>query len=412
MSSFERQIRLARAAAVNALPWFAKALYSARLVMSDQSPAAAVDRWFRVYFNPEKLEELVSKEPVGRMRQLAWIWVHEISHVIRDHGDRANGRKHQLWNVACDMEINDSHWPGLEIPQPGGCLLPSDHGLPDGQLAEFYYDAFKKNITSEEVFGDQPDEGSGVSGGDPRSWELTESDETSIAVSEFDQRGIRKAVAQRMSADCQGLTSMGWQRWAEEIGRSRVNWRDQIRRRVNLALQRNILQKTDYSFRRPHRRASTFSPFIRPTLTGESAPKLCVVVDTSGSIDDGLLPILLAEIRGVLETFGVPITVIACDAEAYEPMDVSQSTFARLKESMRGGGGTDMRVGVEAALKLDPDAVFVLTDGQTPFPAVRPQIPVVWGILNESGYSPSLPPNPPWRERDIVEVPMPHSTSF
>ena len=416
MLPFERQIRMARAAAVDALPWFAKALFSARLVISDQAPAAAVDRWFRVYFNPEKLKNLVSQEPAERLRQLAWIWIHEISHVVRDHGDRAKGRQHHLWNVACDMEINDSKWPGLEIPEPGGCLLPSDHDLPDGQLAEFYYDAIVKNGEVREVLllggqlagqsDGQLDEGSGVSGGERRPWELAEVDDVVTAVSEFEQQGIRKDVAEGMLSDCRGMAPMGWNRWADEIGHSRVNWRERLRRCLSQAMQRNILQKSDYSFRRPHRRASTFSPFIRPTLTGESAPKICVVVDTSGSIDDGHLRVLLAEIRGVLEAFKVPITVIACDAEAYEPMEVSHSTFARLQGGMRGGGGTDMRVGVEAALKLDPDVVLVLTDGETPFPNVRPKTPVIWGIFVETGYAPSFPPNPPWRQRDIVEVPM------
>ena len=48
-----------------------------------------------------------------------------------------------------------------------------------------------------------------------------------------------------------------------------------------------------------------------------------------------------------------------------------------------GGGGTDQREGIGAALALRPrpDLILVLTDGQTPWPDRRPPVPVVIALV-------------------------------
>jgi predicted metal-dependent peptidase len=101
-----------------------------------------------------------------------------------------------------------------------------------------------------------------------------------------------------------------------------------------------------------------------------------------------------------------PITVIPCDAVAYEPIRVfTHSDFLNLK--LRGGGGTNMVAGLEAALALkpSPDAVVVLTDGWTPYPQRRCAKPVVFGILNPHDWSHvPRPPMPPWKPDDVVTI--------
>jgi predicted metal-dependent peptidase len=61
-----------------------------------------------------------------------------------------------------------------------------------------------------------------------------------------------------------------------------------------------------------------------------------------------------------------------------------------------GGGGTDMRRGIQAAIEdLKAKVIVVLTDGYTPWPDVRPRgVHVVAGMVgHERG---SLPAHPDW----------------
>lgn len=167
-------------------------------------------------------------------------------------------------------------------------------------------------------------------------------------------------------------------------------------------------QRVDYTFFRPHRRAEVYAPILPPSLQGDFSPRIACVLDTSGSISERELAQGLAELRKVLESLHVPITVIPCDAVPYEPIKVlTKGQLLRLR--LKGMGGTDMVKGVEAALGLKPkpDVVIVLTDGYTPFPKKRYKVPVIFGIftLDERDRVP-LPPMPPWRKDEVIIIPF------
>jgi predicted metal-dependent peptidase len=410
----EQILRMARAYAAEQLPWFAPALYAAPLVLTDSCPSvAAVDEGMRIYFNPERVRQLLTQAETTQraLRQLAFLWVHEICHILRRHEERAKekGAEPIQWNIAADLEINDAQWKGLEIPEAFPPLLPKQLGLRKGKLAEFYYDALEKEVrsTSGEWEG-VSDEGSGVHG-QKRWWELPADDKRAPARSEIDKELIRREVAEELrQRKSWGDIPADWKRWAEEVLNPKVNWRELLKRKVRGALTIGTGQRIDYSFARPHRRAEVYDPVLPPSLQGDFLPRIACVVDTSGSISKRKLAQALAEVRKVLETFRLPITVIPCDAVPYEPIRVFTSSQAqRLK--LRGGGGTNMIAGIEAALKLRPipDVVIVLTDGYTPFPPKRYKVPIIFGIFDPTGDGKvPKPPMPPWRDQDVVIIPL------
>ena len=130
-------------------------------------------------------------------------------------------------------------------------------------------------------------------------------------------------------------------------------------------------------------------------------PAVAVVIDTSGSIDDGLLSQAMGEVRAVLASLAVPdssVTVLAVDAAVHTVQQVRDVREVQLA----GGGGTDMGAGIAGALanRPPPQTIIVLTDGYTPWPTMPAPVPVIVAVLGRDRTE--LPPTPDWAQR--VEV--------
>jgi len=119
-------------------------------------------------------------------------------------------------------------------------------------------------------------------------------------------------------------------------------------------------------------------------------PKVAMVLDTSGSMNDQMLSQLLAEVEGVLRGLGVGrrhLRIVCCDAKAFEAQKVLQARDVELL----GGGGTGMGAGLAKAAELRPrpDLIIVLTDGYTPWPSAPPSgIRVIVGLMDAMGVVP------------------------
>ncbi len=454
-------VRASRIFAADCVSWFAPALYAAPLVLTEALPApAGIDHHGRVYFNPRwvlKIRDLCGGDRSKLLRQLGFLWYHETAHWLREHAQRAEemSANPQVWNIATDLEINDGVPEGLELVQHAGVIelaLPEHFQLENGQIAEWYYRRLLEQALthpsppSPEASGEggsqtplshSVGEGSGVRAGTPLShsvgeglgvraiddgsgihnqpqpWELGSESHDAPALNDFDRQSLREVVAQRILDEHQkdrGTIPAGWVRWAQEVVKPKVNWREQLKRAVRGAISEGFGQRLDYSLRRPNRRISVYHPFHLPSLQGEYKPRVVCIVDTSGSIGNTELTQAMAEVRGVLEQLRVPVTVIPCDAVPYEAVQVlTKSDWVKATQSLKGGGGTDMVAGLNHALQMKPppEAVIVLTDGHTPFPNERPkQTQVIWAIFKLGEGEPRKPWMPPWRNRDVVVVPI------
>ncbi|MEN0050468.1 MAG: VWA-like domain-containing protein [Bacteroidota bacterium] len=412
-------LRFARAYCAEKLPWFAPALFRCKIHLTKQIPLAAIDYSFNIYFNPDTIT-IIEKDRDRKqvLAELGFLWIHEISHVLREHNVRATSIKAQplLWNVAADLEINDSNWKGLSMPKDFPGLLPSKYRLPNGQIAEYYYQKLFKNDLLNQILKDigvigifsaeqRLDEGSGVHGSS-RPWEIAADRIQKLDAVELEM--IRRGVAKEMKDASSNIGTLpgNWKRWIEEQLTPKVNWRKVLRHRMSVAINNGIGNRIDYSFRRLSRRQSVYAPIITPTLSGDLSARVAVVVDTSGSMSKRQIGQAVAEVCQILESFQVPVTVIPCDAKAYEPIKIAfPSDYFKLM-NLAGGGGTDMIVGIEAAVKLSPtpDSILVLTDGYTPYPTQKYSINVVFGLLNFGNDRISTPPNPPWGKDTVVEI--------
>ena len=180
---------------------------------------------------------------------------------------------------------------------------------------------------------------------------------------------LRRQVAQDVisHAKLAGDVPAGMLRWAEEVLSPRVNWRKVLAAELRRAVF-EVSGAVDYSYRRPSRRSAVAGNVVLPALR-RPVPEVAVVCDTSGSMTDELLAMVLAEVEGLLQALGLvrQVRVLACDYAVAPAQRVSSARQVQLV----GGGGTNMGAGIEAAaaLRPRPAVTVVLTDGYTPWPS-------------------------------------------
>ncbi|MFF4835962.1 VWA-like domain-containing protein [Streptomyces sp. NPDC001315] len=384
----------ARLHAARARPYLATALFALHTVESRQVPTMGVDRYWRCYVSPA----FVDRTPV---EDLAGVWVHEVSHLLRDHHGRSDrvARERGLtgpgerlrMNIAADCEINDDVY-GDGLVRPQGAVRPKTLGLPEGQLMEDYLRQFRLGLRTQSLAW--LDCGSGADGLE-REWELGPDGAHGLSAQERD--AVRFRVAQGLKGR-PGKAPDGWQRWAEEVFHPPQPWRELLGAAVRSAASGPGAGE-DYTYGRPSRRSAGVAGIVLPSIR-RRPPRVCVIIDTSGSVSDAELGSALIEVAAISRAVGGRsdlVTVVPCDAAARIAHPLCRAEGIPLV----GGGGTDLRTGFAKALRTRPrpDVVVVLTDGQTPWPATRPPCRTVVGLFprQQTGWS--------WDENDPDYVP-------
>lgn len=416
-------IRVARYRCAVQRPYLATALWALRLVEAKGIGSMGVDKWWRLYYDPEALARWSSDELEG-------VLIHEVNHLLRDTAGRFPvGGDHVLWNIAADMPVNvDIINEGLKLFD--GVVFPKTFGFEDGLLAEEYYELLMKNVKVVQLYvggtgsADKPAPGQGRCGsgasGRQEPWELGpppaagaagSKDKPSTGTADADTSGvgqaegdlIRREVARSIKEAAKGRGDVpgSWERWADDMLRPpKVDWRRVLAGEVRHALT-YVSGASDYTYRRPSRRR--LPGIVLPSLYRPS-PSIAVVIDTSGSIGPVELSAAMVELRGILLRVGVDaVNVYATDAAVAwsgRVRDISQVKLA-------GGGGTDMGVGLDAAERgrPRPDAIVVLTDGMTPWPETPPRAKVVVALLGAgTADEESHWHTPDWATTVVVEL--------
>ncbi|WUT00802.1 VWA-like domain-containing protein [Streptomyces sp. NBC_00708] len=383
----------ARLQAVRARPYLATALFALHVVESRRVPTMAVDRHWRCYVSPW----FVDRTPV---EELAGAWVHEVSHLLRDHHGRSDryAREHGLtgaaerlrMNIAADCEINDDVY-GDGLVAPDAVVLPEPLGLPEGKLMEEYLRHFRLGPHTAEFAW--LDCGSGSDGLD-RAWDL--GPDGAHGLSEQERDAVRFRVAQGITGR-PGRAPKAWKRWAEEAFHPPQAWRDLLGAALRSAAS-GPGAGDDYSYGRPSRRSASLPGVVLPSLR-RRPPRVSVVIDTSASVSDAELGSALLEVAAITRAVGGRrdlVTVLSCDAAARVVHPLCRAEGIPLV----GGGGTDLRTGFDRALRTHPrpDVVVALTDGQTPWPSAQPACRTVVGLFDR-------PDRASWDEADPDYVP-------
>jgi predicted metal-dependent peptidase len=393
----------ARVWAAHQVPYMASALLALEPVIVYQSEdpiaqrldlgALPIDQHWHVYLDPDVINEL-DVATIG-----FWL-VHQVSHLLRHHAARypasgssrstplrAQSTDQRRWNLAADAEINDDLIAG-SVTRPVNAVIPETLSLPTALTAEAYWDylASPSDRSMSRPDADLAcDCGSGCDGAS-RAWDTDQSG----GLSNTSALLLEREVADKMKEHQRlyGTLPSGWRRWADEILTPKTPWQQLLGRAVRIGLA-DVSGRVDYSYRKPSRRATVVRDVILPALR-QPIPNIAVVVDTSGSVDNHLLAVALAEIDGILRGMGAGrdhVRILCCDVDTYRVQRASGAASVELL----GGGGTDMRVGLTRSLELRPrpDLIIVLTDGHTPWPDSRPRgVRIVVGLTDTSGSAP------------------------
>lgn len=414
--TFPQELQAARLRLIKERPYLASAAWALQPVAKPGLGTLAVDMYWRLYYDPEVLSQWLPEIMGG-------VLYHEICHLLRDHPERMKSFNHKLSNLAADAEINDDLIrEGVKFPvQP---VTPQSIGLPDNLLAEEYYtaladrekqsadgsprneqtdapnshnengkDARAADGTHED--GDSPRPGSGRCGscatGQRAPWEEEPPGKGSTCGSSpVEGELIRRDVAHQIEEHVRGQGRVPGHlvRWAEEKLRSKIDWKKQLASAIRSTVA-DTAGATDYSYSRPSRRQGKVGKgeVILPSLR-RPVPAVAIIADTSASISDPMLALTLAEISGILKALGRQegVRVLAVDHTVQSCRRVFRPEQIRLT----GGGGTDMRAGLEGVSRLRPlpQVGIVLTDGYTAWPAQPPKGMKVIVVLSGEGTAP------------------------
>jgi predicted metal-dependent peptidase len=179
-----------------------------------------------------------------------------------------------------------------------------------------------------------------------------------------------------------------------DLPRTRTPWRQVLRTRLAKGLSR----KQALSWSRPTRSyianqgrggPNRRLPWEPGYCANRTEPRIAVIVDVSGSIDEDLMQRFANEIAAISRRQEAGLILVIGDdrvrrVEVFKPgqFDLSNIDFA-------GGGGTDFTPLLERADQYRPDIAVVLTDLQGPA-RFQPNWPVIWAVPESQTLA--LPP--------------------
>lgn len=352
-------------------------VWNMQFVETKELPTLAIDKWGRIYYNPDFVESLSPKEAIGT-------FLHEIWHLMLQHFSRANRINNlvpQVWNLAGDCCINRNIIrDGFEMRN---CITSQVLKLPDNLLEEAYYKLLMENAKEMP----QVSAGSG-SDGQAHDWELGKPTAENPGITEEQQQGIREAISSEIRA--RGINGGGWDELAEAIFNPKINWKQQLAVAIRKSTA-SVRGKTDFStqYRNPKQvmvNRMKFPYRIRGFCSHQ--PRIVIVGDTSGSISNTDRDRIATEVNGLAKQGNAELYWIATDAEVQAESKLKGSAN---KLNFKGRGGTDMCVGISRAEELKPrfDILIVMTDCWTPWPAMAPNF--AHNIIVQIGKGGDLP---------------------
>ena len=337
-----------------------------KVEVTDSVPTACTNgQWIK--YNPKFVDSLTDPE-------LRFVVLHEALHVAYRHLHVWK----QLWsqdqrrtNIAADHFVNlglvdtDNGEGFITMPSIGIQPNPEYRGLSVKQI----WDRLADEQDDDPQGGDG--EGSGFDEHDFDGASQASAEEQAKQAEEI-QRALRQGEAvARARGKGKGSGSL-----MASVLAPRVNWRDQLRDFV----RETCSGKDESSWQRPNRRFVGDGVYM-PSMISEKIGELVVIFDTSGSCFSGtVISAFASELAAIVEQVKPEkVRTLYVDDHVHGEQVFEDGTFAVAQLQVKGGGGTDLRLGFDhiTEKRYTPQAVIVFTDLYTPFGSA-PNYPVLW----------------------------------
>lgn len=367
----------------------------------------------RIFFNPEFVRQCTEKELMGTL-------IHETLHIAYFHHCRMGARDQELWNIACDLAINPTCLE-MDLDLPAGVLLPGCspfHSLPADKSAEEYYTLLSDQQAREKekeekkgapTSGESKQKGKGSppkAKPQPQPEQQEEEDNTAPGPAEESATAQQPLAAEEGTEEedlipaprAFGLPpSMGgvlkpgrgtpeeltqsesettlMVEAAHQIATSRGELPGNLQRIVQNAKPKvcwrttlqdflSRLSKHKKVWQTPNRRF--YPEFYLPAPGGRRVGSCVFLIDTSGSISQGLLNQFAAEVNDFRAQMRAPMTVLWHDTAVYKTEELALDE--EWQPQAKGGGGTSHVEAFAKALALEPELIVALTDCYSDYP--------------------------------------------
>ena len=337
-----------------------------KLINADEWCGTAATDGRNFYYNTRFIQLL-------RPKEIEFLFGHEVLHCVYDHFGRRGDREPQIWNIANDFCVNadlKEHGVG-EFITSVPCLYDRKY---NGWSSEKVYDDLMKNVKKislsdlldqmidEHLDGEGDDDGKG---GDGEEVDGSGKGKGRPKISDEERRAIRDEIKEAMLAaaatvDGAGNIPAGVQRLIKEMTEPKMNWRELLRMNLESTI------KSDYTWMRASRRGWHMDA-VMPGMKPDEMIDVALVIDASGSMDEGMLKDILSEVQGIMDSFPVyKIHVISFDTQVYNPQQYDSDNLDSIVDyEVQGGGGTSFECFYEYFKENDitPHRMVVFTDG-------------------------------------------------
>ena len=347
-SQARQKLVTARVGMLMRAPFFGNIATRLELVNADSwCPTAATDGR-KFFYN----SEFINKMPI---RQVEFLFGHEILHCCYSHIERRGVRDPVLSNIAQDYVVNaDCMESNLGEKITVVDILYDPKYL--GWAWEDVYDDLFKNADQESIkkmakaILDQHLDG-------------TEGEPEPLSVEEQAQvkNEIRDAMLQAAQAVGAGNLPGNIARLVASLTESVISWQELLEQQVISTF------KNDFTWARPSRRGWHMDAILPGMRPGEMVD-VVIAIDQSGSITQEDSKIFLSEIKGIMESFTeYKIRVWCFDTGIYNDQEFSSDTIEDIEAyEPKGGGGTLFEANWDYMKENDiiPKKFIMFTDGE------------------------------------------------